>query len=199
MKLSDKNGLTVLRIALGADMVIDALSASNEGVFNMEKVQKIEQDDLFVVSKIAKLAQSWASEQPAADPAASSLLSKMHRIDRELVARVTGGGEASSLTLQTVSSLLKEVFGARAEDRSIFANDAVPVGLPETMVLYDLDSFGSSISSLQTAFSSGPFQATEFLHCFAVKSCPLPYILHRALKAGLGLEAASLNEVHMHG
>jgi diaminopimelate decarboxylase len=33
------------------------------------------------------------------------------------------------------------------------------------------------------------------LHCFAVKSCPLAYVLHRAVRLGLGLECASIAEV----
>ena len=36
----------------------------------------------------------------------------------------------------------------------------------------------------------------DYLHCFAVKSCPLSYILHRAVSAGLGLECASIMEVY---
>ena len=35
----------------------------------------------------------------------------------------------------------------------------------------------------------------DFMHCFAVKSCPLPYVLHRAVSEGLGLECASIMEV----
>ena len=35
----------------------------------------------------------------------------------------------------------------------------------------------------------------NYLHCFAVKSCPLSYVLHRAVGAGLGLECASIMEV----
>jgi diaminopimelate decarboxylase len=62
-------------------------------------------------------------------------------------------------------------------------------------ILYDMDALSHSIGSLHTAFSSGPFAETTVLHCFAIKSCPLPYILHTAVAAGMGLEAASLNEV----
>ena len=35
----------------------------------------------------------------------------------------------------------------------------------------------------------------DYLHCFAVKSCPLSYMLHRAVASGLGLECASIMEV----
>ena len=35
----------------------------------------------------------------------------------------------------------------------------------------------------------------DFLHCFAVKSCPLSYVLYRAIEQGLGLECASIMEV----
>ena len=41
---------------------------------------------------------------------------------------------------------------------------------------------------------SGPVNV-DFLHCFAVKSCPLSYVLYRAIEQGLGLECASIMEV----
>eukprot|EP01036_Dinobryon_divergens_P025179 gene25179-33702_t len=60
VKLSDKSGLTILRIALGADMVVDALTTGDEvGAINADALQKIEDDDLFVVTKIAEIARNW--------------------------------------------------------------------------------------------------------------------------------------------
>jgi diaminopimelate decarboxylase len=77
----------------------------------------------------------------------------------------------------------------------MFNDDLVPPRLPEVCVLYDMDAFSNTVKSLKTAFSSGSYEAAKFTHCFAVKSCPLSYILYDAVKKGLGLEAASLNEV----
>ena len=84
------------------------------------------------------------------------------------------------------------------------------------MVLYDMDALCNSFSSVAEAFSPSPRRETaasaqsssaldvpanifnrgvDYLHCFAVKSCPLSYVLHRAVAAGLGLECASIMEV----
>ena len=83
----------------------------------------------------------------------------------------------------------------RLSSASIFNDDLVPPRLPEVCVLYDMDAFSNTVKSLKTAFSSGSYEAAKFTHCFAIKSCPLSYILYDAVKKGLGLEAASLNEV----
>ena len=76
---------------------------------------------------------------------------------------------------------------------------------PHVALLYNLDALESSISNLHKAFNSALLQiaphqseadaAAQFMHCFAVKSCPVSYILHRAISSGLGLETASLNEL----
>ena len=87
---------------------------------------------------------------------------------------------------------------SRLNSASIFNNDLAPSRLPEVCVLYDMDAFSSTLQSLKTAFSTGSYEAAKFTHCFAIKSCPLSYILYDAVKKGLGLEAASLNEVGLH-
>ena len=75
------------------------------------------------------------------------------------------------------------------------------------MVLYDIDAVCNSFASVTQSFSNPhpthgldtcnthSIGGTDFVHCFAVKSCPLSYILHRAVQAGLGLECASIMEV----
>ena len=76
------------------------------------------------------------------------------------------------------------------------------------MVLYDIDAICNSFASVTQSFSSQPLSTPvsgttsadrnnglDYLHCFAVKSCPLSYVLHRAVQAGLGLECASIMEV----
>jgi diaminopimelate decarboxylase len=60
-----------------------------------------------------------------------------------------------------------------------------------TAILYDLDHLQHSFQSVKTSFPP------NFLHCYAIKSCPLPYLLHRAVKSGLGLEAASMVELKL--
>jgi hypothetical protein len=83
----------------------------------------------------------------------------------------------------------------------------IPFSYPSVMVLYDIDAICNSFASVIQSFSDPKFtpsldtsnihssSGTDFVHCFAVKSCPLSYILHRAVQAGLGLECASIMEV----
>jgi diaminopimelate decarboxylase len=63
--------------------------------------------------------------------------------------------------------------------------------------LYDLDAVVSSFHSVKERFSTLNSPHTSFLHCFAVKSAPIRYLLHLAVREGLGLECASLTEVKM--
>jgi hypothetical protein len=86
--------------------------------------------------------------------------------------------------------------------RKIMEEAPIP---PNVALVYNLDALDSSISSLHSAFNramllvapqySEVHAGSQFLHCFAVKSCPVSYILHRAVSSGLGLETASLNEL----
>ena len=72
------------------------------------------------------------------------------------------------------------------------------------MMLYDIDALENSFSGIKQDFDNNlplaylidfPKKNSPFLHCFAIKSCPLSYILHRAIQANLGLECASIMEV----
>ena len=56
---------------------------------------------------------------------------------------------------------------------------------PSPSLCFNDDHAGSKINQYEV----------DYMHCFAVKSCPLSYILHRAVSAGLGLECASIMEV----
>mmetsp|Transcript_25324 Transcript_25324/g.38265 ORF Transcript_25324/g.38265 Transcript_25324/m.38265 type:complete len:500 (+) Transcript_25324:53-1552(+) len=56
-------------------------------------------------------------------------------------------------------------------------------------VMYDLDAVDYTIESLAKSFPD------NFQHRFAMKSCPLSFFLRRIIKAGMGLECASLMEV----
>jgi hypothetical protein len=60
VKLSD-NGFSVVRIALGADMVVRGLLNSKQTEFNNITFQKIIEDDIRVVKKMAFLACNWES------------------------------------------------------------------------------------------------------------------------------------------
>lgn len=56
-------------------------------------------------------------------------------------------------------------------------------------IMYDLDAVDYTIESLARAFPK------NVEHRFAMKSCPLSFFLRRIIKAGMGLECASLMEV----
>lgn len=61
-------------------------------------------------------------------------------------------------------------------------------------LLYDLDALRARAHDAFEAFAS--CSAGPALHCFAVKSCPVDYILHYAADVcGLGFETASILEI----
>ena len=69
--------------------------------------------------------------------------------------------------------------------------------LPATVLLHDIDALCASFDAVKDAFNpdrSEQSRAPGFLHCFAVKSCPLAFVLHRAVQCGMGLETASIGE-----
>jgi hypothetical protein len=73
VKLSD-DGLTVLRIALGADTVIEALSSpAAAAAADGSAYEKIMKEDVRVVEKMVFLAQNWAGavSRPPASKASS--------------------------------------------------------------------------------------------------------------------------------
>lgn len=181
VKLAD-SGFGVVRIALGADMVVNAFG--KDGTTSMQQamnINKIFNDDTIVISKMAMLSRYWDN---IVSKKSYGLCSKFSEINRALCFSEKDIQESSSatpLTIEKISAFLKCL-----ED------------IPENMIVYDIDSFISSIQNLKTAFDNQkktPEQRCSFLHCFAIKSCPLSYILHVAISCGLGLEAASIVEV----
>lgn len=58
-------------------------------------------------------------------------------------------------------------------------------------IVYDLDLLEKRFEELKSAFPS------DTLHGIAIKSCPLPVMLSKQAKAGLGAEAASIEEVQI--
>lgn len=81
-------------------------------------------------------------------------------------------------------------------------------GLPPVLLLYDIDALVASYEHVKKSFDTVAMKYAqiqgvntasgskfEAVHCFAVKSSPLSYILYTAVQRGLGLECASLMEV----
>lgn len=70
------------------------------------------------------------------------------------------------------------------------------------MMLYDMDIYSRACRSVQRNFDDYvPAGTTEemknkYVHCFAIKSCPVSYILHYTVKhCNFGLETASIMEM----
>lgn len=58
-------------------------------------------------------------------------------------------------------------------------------------VVYDVDALRASFTAVKQAFPP------HWIHCVAIKSCPLPLVVQEAVDAGLGIEAASFVELYM--
>ncbi len=70
------------------------------------------------------------------------------------------------------------------------------IDVPDCCALYDIEAVIGTVKSLQYAFQSQVENSTtEFIHCFAMKSCPLYYICKLYVDLGLGMECASIAEV----
>ena len=68
--------------------------------------------------------------------------------------------------------------------------------VPDCFALYDMEAVVGTAKSLQFAFQSQLVDSpTQFIHCFAMKSCPLYYICKLYVDLGLGMECASIAEV----
>ena len=208
VKLAD-NGFAIVRIALGADMVVKALeqrhhtAATHTNTVDHERIaieQILKEDDL-VVTKMSLLARSWhcrgvynKNSTTMADTTGSK-----ECIDRQLLLSpslsehsashfttgTTTPNQAEGLTANTISTVLQQLYPGTC-----------PV--PEVSVFYDLDALSRTRSALSTAFTTAFPVGTTFNHCFAVKSAPLTYLLQDMVRAGLGLETASIMEVSRH-
>jgi diaminopimelate decarboxylase len=255
VKLSEneKNPLSghnhVLRIALGADMVIRVLEDVFQGKEGSETLPFSEQrlltlmresfhqisslsskelmkcsscggsqlnpffsalknllfDDFRVIEKLYSMIVQWKSVLPIQSlletkdlPFISKVyrekLTALHELDLQLYRNYfplpfskNNNPNNSVIDLKTVQQVLLEL-----EKKKLFSSPTQS----KSLILYDLDAVLHSFQSVKSQFSSYT-SGTEFLHCFAVKSCPIRYILHLAVRSGLGLECASLIEVKL--
>lgn len=183
VKLGDK--VSVVRIALGADVVLQALEGfSSDPLAGAFRVSQILSDDKRLLQKLSGLAKGWNSDKSDEQ----RLLKRMRQIDRTLwpvTAAPTSeqGLNPGSTTLARVS----------AATRALLSNTTAEV-LPDVAVLYDFDALHGAVAHLTNAFDKIS-NGGKSLHCFAVKSCPVSHILHTLIGAGLGMETASLMEV----
>jgi diaminopimelate decarboxylase len=177
VKLS--GSLSIVRIALGADMVNEALAACRSNpvdemqmAFDISRVLDI---DRIVVQKMYLLAKLWTFRTMKVES-----LKAIDMIFEKAGEKINATEIAPVASIDRLSSSLQSL-------RNV----------PNTVLMYDLDAFDSSINLLKTGFNSATNSLGDenFLHCFAMKSCPVSYILHRCINNGLGLECASIVEV----
>eukprot|EP00600_Ochromonadales_sp_CCMP1393_P005831 CAMPEP_0174959118 /NCGR_PEP_ID=MMETSP0004_2-20121128/3004_1 /TAXON_ID=420556 /ORGANISM="Ochromonas sp., Strain CCMP1393" /LENGTH=1262 /DNA_ID=CAMNT_0016207411 /DNA_START=127 /DNA_END=3915 /DNA_ORIENTATION=- len=186
------DGFAVLRIALGADMVVDALEGlvgeqtggggdKDKDVLLNAAVERLLREDDAVVTKMGQLARNWHTLR---SPGAEN--SMMKRLDRHLMVTPSvpfespSSGEAQS-PVNKASQVLRQLYPGRC-------------AMPEVVAMYDMDTFQENIVSLKQSFSKFAPES-QTLHCYAIKSSPLTYLCHRAVASGLGLETASLLEL----
>ena len=220
--------LSVVRIALGAEVVVNCLEkyllhhSSVECAHLTEEarvdlaVQEALQDDEAVVAKMLSLARSWNTPLEAevvcrrGKTDKQSTLEMNSAIDRQLLlpyfpftaSDTSFASENSGRTLaSTVSTMLQQQSPGRSR---------LPGG-GEVSIWYDMDALSDAVNTLQTSFTTylhtaaaqvhtgtTPLPPLQFNHCFAVKAAPLTYLLHFLVQQGLGLETASLMEVCIH-
>lgn len=98
--------------------------------------------------------------------------------------------------ISTVLNRMLDAFVISADTRSVNTpNGSSPLDPPrdpeKTVIVYDIDALRASFSDVREAFPS------HWKHCFAIKSCPLAFIIEEALDANLGIEAASFIELYL--
>lgn len=185
----------VLRIALGADVVCagfsaaDAIGAHTESLRIAAAVDAVLGADAAVVQAMRGLAENW----PMAVQSQASVLSAC-------TAEVATA-PCKPIDWDTRSfGCSKAITPVTSIDSSLFVQAvktlAASGDLPDVAVLYNLDVLDHATDNLTNAFNGGAMDRNTYLHCFAVKSCPLTFILqHCVSRLGMGLETASLMEV----
>ena len=169
--------LSIVRIALGADMVNEALAvygtkpASPDPMQMAFDIARVMEVDQIVIRKMALLARLWFR--------GTSKVVAMRELDSAFGDSIT----TASVPIANVTMILEVL-------------KTLP-HVPNSTLVYDLDAIDASILSIKDTFNAGYLGLTDanFLHAFAVKSCPLSYIVHRFVTGGLGMECASIVEV----
>ena len=110
------------------------------------------------------------------DAVNQSFQSVIHAFSTHHVSTHAINEERSSSSSDSKNILRTELLSSTAAGHTPF------LPLPQS---FNDDHAGSTINEYKV----------DYMHCFAVKSCPLSYILCRAVSAGLGLECASIMEV----
>lgn len=187
VKLAD-NGFAVVRIALGADMVLQALEHTKDEE-DCEEIEAILRQDDAVVTKMALLAKNWHTRD-----ASLSTADHVHKLaaanQTVLIPQVPfvsavpsiDGSVSTVTTAAKVSQVLKQVYSG-----------AAPV--PDVAIFYDLDALTANVRTLKSDFAAAFPVDMQFTHCFAIKAAPLTFLMQHTASLDLGMETASIMEV----
>jgi diaminopimelate decarboxylase len=174
-------------------------------------IRRVLEDDFKSVDKSFQLLFSWNSRfnmkilndielkeiiQNHKKPYVEDKKNKFFRLDQQLCYPLSSRDISSASASASAVINMKHVQQCLQQYSSLSQENPSFVG-KNSMILYDLDAVSASFASVNTSFQQ-PVEPNilSFLHCFAVKSCPVSYLLHLAISQGnLGCECASLTEV----
>lgn len=176
------SAVSVLRYAIGADSVIAALSSNDsiDGLWNVAN------DDITSIDRISSLARKWRRRSLIDSYPAFDDLLLIQKIHQPLVPTI-------ALSLALPRLLSQSSFGSSGTSGRV-------------VMMYDVTRFMSTLRRLKDAFTPYMSGGGSALHCFAVKSAPLSYLLHLVTLAerdcgcgngggSFGLEVASFGEL----
>ena len=183
VKLSSEGGRSVIRIALGADMVVAALGGVSDPMHSVKAINRILEDDKYIVSRLLGIAKSWSSE--------TALEQRMLQFQKDFASELSIVRSAflpPCTSASTTTSRVSHVVQGYIQKYGTFPNVAL---------LYDLDAIDCAISDIRLATSSHHIRNGKctILHCFAMKAAPVSFIAHYVINSEFGIEAASIMEV----
>jgi hypothetical protein len=157
-------------------------------------------EDACALAKIAWQARNWhdilANRPQLVDRALRRRFQQvdkaLHLHDSYFEAKYAEDVELNGVTVDTkVSEALKVLLSQQPSGSS---------NRIEVAAMLDVDALTDAFALVARSFASSadPASSSRFLHCMAIKSCPVSFVLHLAVRSGLGLEAASIGEVK-HG
>lgn len=93
--------------------------------------------------------------------------------------------------LQHVSEMLVCARSTHAPGITETVRSVLPQDPDRSAVVYDVDALRAGFNSVRRAFP------THWKHCFALKACPLAFVIDEARSGQLGIETASFVELYM--
>lgn len=186
VKLS-ASGLTVLRIALGADMIVDTLTTSSDPIQMLNRMSTLLSEDAQLIASMVQLAKEWSGS-------ASAPLS-MYRVFNAF------SSSASLYSTRSDAPLVKSTVASTTLphiSRVVQAFIAKETTFPNIALLFDMNAIQAAKQSIDDLASLSYIQhATnaKLVHCFALKACPVSYIAFQFIAHGFGIECASIVEV----